>query len=90
MNKRLLPTRKIDDDFSIVLTSINAIADRVNLQKLVELTKSKSHLQGQNRGRLSFEVISGLAIFKSAGRGSGDDGEERPGGKMGEWKYRQS
>ncbi|RAW00768.1 AAA family ATPase [Pseudochryseolinea flava] len=43
LNKRYLPTRDKQEDFSIVLTSVNAIADQVNLLKLVEL-KSPSVL----------------------------------------------
>lgn len=50
INKRLLPIPKVSDDFSIVLTSVNAIADRVNLQRLVELRSPNHVFKGSTEG----------------------------------------
>jgi ATP-dependent DNA helicase PIF1 len=56
LNKQYDPDIKHQDDFAITLTSINAIADSVNLKKLVGLTTSsftyKAKVEGQFHERL--------------------------------------
>jgi ATP-dependent DNA helicase PIF1 len=49
LNKRYLPTR-YQEDFAIVLTSVNAIADQVNLLKLIELPTTGFVYKGKTEG----------------------------------------
>jgi ATP-dependent exoDNAse (exonuclease V) alpha subunit len=69
VNKRLHPSKNAEDDFSIVLTSINAIADRVNLQKLVELRSANHIFKGITEGDFHaklYPVAASLSLRKGA------------------------
>jgi hypothetical protein len=50
LNKNYLPDEHHDDEFAITLTSVNAIADNVNLKKLMELGATPSLYKGKTEG----------------------------------------
>jgi ATP-dependent DNA helicase PIF1 len=70
LNKRFLPDHPNDDDeFTIVLTSVNAIADSVNLQKLVALKSSNHVFKGKTEGKFNerlYPVSQSLSLREGA------------------------
>lgn len=50
LNKRYVDQYQHKEDFAIVLTSVNAIADTVNMQKLLELKSTSYLFKGQTEG----------------------------------------
>jgi hypothetical protein len=51
INKRYDPDEDSDNEFAITLTSVNALADRVNQQKLIDLRSSPYQFKGKTEGQ---------------------------------------
>ncbi|HYG18263.1 MAG TPA: DEAD/DEAH box helicase [Ohtaekwangia sp.] len=63
LNKRFLPGEPGDSEFSIVLTSVNAIADHVNLQKLMALPASTHVFKGKVEGVFNDRLYPASAVL---------------------------